>query len=155
MNELADGDLSQEPFVTKDRDEIAQLMDSINTMTHHNRTLISEISNVSESVSSQSEELTQSAYEVKEGTKQVSITMEEIAQGFETQADNVSELSNTMGTFNQYVEEASGDSKQVEENSKHVLEKTIEGRQLMDTASAEQSSSSMDGVAASSEQLAE
>lgn len=132
MNKLAEGDLSQKPLEAKSKDEIAQLINATNTMTSNNRELVSEISGVSESVSSQSEELTGSANEVKEGTEQVSITMEELANGSEMQANTVSDLANTMTAFNQYVEEASQEGKLVEKNSQHVLEKTNEGSQLMD-----------------------
>lgn len=71
MNEVAEGDLSKEPLITKTKDEVAQLVDATNRMTENNRKLLAQIRLVSESVSSQSEELTQSAEEVKTGSEQI------------------------------------------------------------------------------------
>ncbi|MDY0410161.1 methyl-accepting chemotaxis protein [Paracerasibacillus soli] len=134
MNDIANGDLNNEPLVTNKKDEIAQLVVATNRMTDNNRELIKEISHVSDSVSSQSEELTQSASEVREGTEQVARTMEELAQGSETQANSASNLAEMMNTFNQSVEEANNSGKQIEENSQHVLDMTAKGSQLMDTS---------------------
>ncbi|MEI3607371.1 HAMP domain-containing methyl-accepting chemotaxis protein [Pseudogracilibacillus sp. SE30717A] len=134
MNELAKGNMSEKPLVTKSRDEIAQLIVATNKMTENNRELINEISQVSESVSGQSEELTQSASEVREGTEQIAKTMEELATGAETQANSATDLASVMGTFNQQVEKANDNGKQIEENSKQILEMTAKGSNLMDSS---------------------
>lgn len=137
MNDLAKGDLSQEPLKTNNKDEVAQLVKATNIMSDNNRNLLNRISEVSESVSSQSEELTQAASEVKAGADQVAITMEELATGAETQANSASELASIMGTFTNRVEEANESGERIHENSGKVLELTTKGSQLMN-ASTEQ-----------------
>ncbi|MBO1001355.1 methyl-accepting chemotaxis protein [Pseudogracilibacillus auburnensis] len=135
MNELAEGDLSKEPLQVMTSDETAQLVTATNTMTKNNRELLNRIHEVSETVSSQSEELTQAAGEVKSGTEQVAITMEELASGAEMQANSASDLANVMGMFSSKVEEANENEHQIQENSKKVLAMTAEGSKLMSSSS--------------------
>ena len=59
-NRIANGDLSVEEISYKGNDEIGQLAKSMNTMRNSLRKIIQQVSDVSETVSSQSEELTQS-----------------------------------------------------------------------------------------------
>src|SRR5690606_37931007 len=88
----------------------------------------------SQVISSHSEELTQSAHEVKQGTEQISATMEELAAGTERQADFASELSSLMTTFVTKVEEANGHGELIQDSSNEVLEMTNNGRSLMESS---------------------
>jgi len=137
MKLIANGDLTEEPLETKSKDEIGQLVTATNDMNHSMRDLLNQINEVSETVSTQSEELTQSANEVKSGTEQISTTMQELASGSETQANSSSELSSAMSTFSTKVQEANENSEQIQHKSNDVLSMTDEGSQLM-TASEQQ-----------------
>ncbi|HLR63384.1 MAG TPA: methyl-accepting chemotaxis protein [Lentibacillus sp.] len=137
MKLIANGDLTEEPLETKSKDEIGQLVTATNDMNHSMRDLLNQINGVSETVSTQSEELTQSANEVKSGTEQISTTMQELASGSETQANSSSELSSAMSTFSTKVQEANENSEQIQHKSNDVLSMTDEGSQLM-TASEQQ-----------------
>lgn len=131
MNELAEGDLSKEPLQTDAIDETAQLVAATNAMTENNRNMLNQIREVSETVSSQSEELTQAANEVKAGSNQVAITMDELASGSEMQANSASDLTNMMGLFSDKVEEANQNGENIRVNSDKVLQLTGEGSKLM------------------------
>lgn len=69
MGLIANGDLSGDPLETNLRDEVGQLIVPTNETNDTTRNLLNQINVVSETVSSQSEELTQSASEVKAGTE--------------------------------------------------------------------------------------
>lgn len=69
MGLIANGDLSGDPLETNLRDEVRQLIVPTNETNDTTRNLLNQINVVSETVSSQSEELTQSASEVKAGTE--------------------------------------------------------------------------------------
>lgn len=131
MNNIAKGDLSQEPLKTTARDETAQLVAATNTMSENTRELLNRIREVSETVSSQSEELTQSANEVKAGSGQIALTMDELASGAEVQANSASNLTNMMGLFSNKVRIANENGERINENSSKVLELTDEGSKLM------------------------
>ena len=135
MKTIATGDLSEEPLKPSSKDETAQLTEAMNVMSANTRDLLNQISQVSQVVSSQSEELTQSASEVKVGTEQIATTMEELASGAETQANTSSELSSLMNLFAQKVGNANESGELVQQHSANVLELTSKGSALMHTSS--------------------
>ncbi|MCQ6274239.1 methyl-accepting chemotaxis protein [Bacillus sp. V3B] len=139
MKLIASGDLSKEPLKTKSRDEVGQLVIATNEMADSMRELLKQINIVSETVSSQSEELTQSANEVMAGSEQIAMTIQEMASGSETQANTSSELSSIMGSFSIRVQEANENGVQIEQSSNEVLEMTNEGSQLMDSSTNQMS----------------
>lgn len=131
MLEMAKGDLSGENMITKAKDEIGQLIHAANEMGHNTRNLLHTINDISGSVSSQSEELTQSANEVKSATDQVAMTMYDLAEGAESQATQAGHLSDLMDSFVHRVEEADDKGGQIQVASTKVLDMTSEGRRLM------------------------
>lgn len=134
LDELANGNLAHEPLRVTSRDEIAQLMESTNTLTRNNYQIVHQINDVAVTVSSQSEELTQIAGEVRTGTDQIAITMEELAAGAETQANSASDLAHTMGSFTNKVEQANENGEQIQNYSTNVLDLTKDGRNLMQSS---------------------
>src|SRR5690625_3435079 len=132
MNSVAGGDLSQKPLETRLVDEIGQLVVATNEMNGNMRTLLGQVSEVSETVSRQSEELTQASNEVSAGSEQIASTMQELASGSETQAHNAGELSNSMGRFTSKIGEANEDGRNIQQSSNEVLEMTTNGYQLME-----------------------
>jgi methyl-accepting chemotaxis protein len=133
----ASGDLSQESIVTKSQDELGQLINANNQTVEQVRELLFQINNVSESVSTQSEELTQSAIEVKEGSIQVAATMQEMATGAEAQVNHTSDLSATMMEFTKKIEELNTNGEQIQKTSNHVVSLTRTGNDLMEDSSAQ------------------
>lgn len=131
---LAKGDLSQKPIETRSRDEIGRLFEATNQMSENIKGLLKEIQIVSESVSSQSEQLTQSAFEVKEGSSQIATTMQELSSDSEAQAHTTSDLASAMKVFSGKINEASESGKEVFQSSQHVIELTETGSKLMFTS---------------------
>lgn len=131
MEYLADGDLTIGDVEVKTNDEVGRLACSLNNMKRQLQTMITNVARASESMSSQSEELSQSSSEVKSGSEQVAVTMEELASGAESQANHASELSTAMQTFTGTMEEVNENSKAIEASSEEVLQVAEEGRQLM------------------------
>ncbi|MRH42112.1 HAMP domain-containing protein [Aquibacillus halophilus] len=134
MNLIANGDLKHEPLVNHSKDEVGQLVDATNQMNENMKTLVGEISNVSVSVSNQSEELTQAANEVKEGSNQIASTMQELSSGAETQAHTTSDLATSMISFSEKINEANNSGELVYQSSQQVLDLTKEGSRLMNTS---------------------
>ncbi|AIF44196.1 methyl-accepting chemotaxis protein [Virgibacillus sp. SK37] len=137
MNRIAEGNLTDPAMEAKTRDEVGDLILATNQMSANTKELLAQINIVSDSVSSQSEELTQAASEVKAGTEQVAITMEELATGSETQANSASELSEHMNTFLLKVEEANKNGENVTNSSNKVQQMTDEGTELMKTSASQ------------------
>ncbi|WP_217588136.1 methyl-accepting chemotaxis protein [Lentibacillus saliphilus] len=137
MKAIADGDLSQEPLRVTSEDETGQLVLATNEMNEKMRNLLSQIHDVSETVSGQSEELTQSSNEVKAGSEQVATTMQELAAGSETQAQRSGDLATAMQSFVKDIEVANENGEHIRTHSKRVLQMTGEGSELMDVSKAQ------------------
>ena len=134
MNRMADGDLSGEPLESRSKDEVGQLVTAVNEMGDNTRRLVNEINMVSGSVTGQSEELTQSATEVKAATYQIATTMYELAAGSEAQANHASDLSQIMESFTLKVEGANEKGERIQRSSEEVLHMTSEGNRLMESS---------------------
>ncbi|PIC57108.1 chemotaxis protein [Sporosarcina sp. P12(2017)] len=131
MKRIAAGNLSSPPLETKLQDEIGQLIVSTNEMSTNTHNLLDEIHIVAQTVSSQSEELTQSAGEIKAGTAQIATTMEDLAYGTESQATNASSLSTTMEAFVSKVMDANENGTYIHQSSNEVLNMTSAGSDAM------------------------
>ncbi|RDW21392.1 chemotaxis protein [Oceanobacillus arenosus] len=131
MGHLAHGDLTQNEIHIKTKDETAQLGDALNLLQGNLKKVILNVSNTSETLNSQSEELTQSANEVKSGSEQVASTMQELAAGSETQANSTTDLASVMSSFTTKVQEANENGERIGDNSKIVLSMTKDGSELM------------------------
>jgi methyl-accepting chemotaxis protein len=134
MNRIASGDLSGEPLESRSKDEVGQLVNAINEMSGNTRQLVNDINIVSGSVTGQSEELTQSATEVKAATNQIATTMYELAEGAEMQANHAGDLAQSMEEFSHKVEEANEKGEQIHQSSEEVLTMTAEGSRLMQSS---------------------
>lgn len=132
--EVANGRLTVESMQYQGKDEIGQLASAIHQMKNNIRTILLKVTNASQSVSASSETLTQSAYEVNEGSNQIASTMQELSSGAETQADSAADLSESMSRFVDTVRASEQESLDVSTNSDHVLTLTNEGTMLMRTS---------------------
>lgn len=139
MNLLAEGDLTKEAIKVNTSDETGQLADALNHMQGRLRNTMESVRNASALLSGKSEEITGSTGEMKEGAEQIALTMDELATGSETQANNASDLSADMQRFAEEVESANNYGNQVEASSKEVIEMTGEGSTLMKSSETQMS----------------
>lgn len=131
MTHIANGNLTIDALDISSKDETGQLAGGLNNLHTNLKNMIGNISQASQLISGHSEELTQSANEVKVGTEQIATTMEEIASGTESQASLAGDLSTSMGTYVEKVEEANNNGERIYQSSNEVLQLTEDGAQLM------------------------
>lgn len=131
MNAIAVGKLNHEPLETTLRDEVGQLVVTTNQMNENMRDAMLQVSEVSEIIDRQSNDLNITSNEVSEGAEQIAATMQELASGSETEANHASALSSKMVTFADKVESANNDSMQIEQASNDVMRMTADGMKLM------------------------
>ena len=131
IEQLADGNLNNEPLEVNRVDEIGALMTSANEMNEKLRTTLQSIFTVSETVAASSEELAQSSNEVKTGSEQIAMTMQDLATGAETQASSSSDLVETMASFTHRMQETTNEGLELKDHSTHVQELTSTGKKLM------------------------
>lgn len=135
MKLIADGDVSQAPLPVTSRDELGQLTSSINEVNGNLKGIFHKLGEVAGTVNAHSEELTQSANEVKVGMEQVAATMEQLSAGSEVQATSAGKISETMGELLGRIDEAHDNGEKVEKSSDEVLQLTNKGSKLMGTSS--------------------
>lgn len=130
-NEIASGQLNSEQLTYVGNDEIGQLSSSINSMGQSLREMISEISNVSSDVDRQSATMFASSEEVKLGSQQIAISIEEMANGSSSQADSAATISQKTNEFTDSILKASEGSEQLVRFSDEVLKAAEEGDHQM------------------------
>lgn len=130
MKEVEEGNL-QVTLAQSGHNEISQLSRSVDEMKESLRSLIQNVGGAAHSVSSQSEELTQSANEVREGSLQIASTMTELSSGAESQANSSSQLSEMMEDFTTKIQHAHQGGIEVANASEEVLSMTEEGSEMM------------------------
>lgn len=130
-SEVANGNLTVDSMDYHGKDEIGQLAYAVNQMKKNIRNILQKVADMSHTVSASSEELTQSANEVKEGSVQASYTMEELASGSESQASSASDLAERMNDFVDKINHSEQSGQDVASNSENVLSLTHDGSTLM------------------------
>lgn len=83
---IADGDLTQEVYVSKSGDEIGALTKAFGVMVNKLRTVIHEVREMSMNTAASSEEMTSSAEEVSRASSQIADAINELAKGASEQA---------------------------------------------------------------------
>ena len=133
--ELTTGKLNGEPIDIKHFDELGKLGDAINQMQQQLKAIIVSISEASHTLEENSRDLHHASKEVKLGTEQVAITMQELATGSETQASSASNLATVIDVFNDEFQAVNQNTIQIAEGSKEILANTNQGEELMQKSS--------------------
>lgn len=134
---IANGDLSNEDLPINSQDEVGQLATAMNHMQHNLRSIIGNLVEAAHTTNNFSEELMQSADDVKLSSDQIAVTMNEIAEGSESQSNSISDLAETMELFTTRVEHINKGGSELQNHSDSVLTMTERGTKLM-TESTEQ-----------------
>ncbi len=129
--DISKGHLSTKPIDYEGKDEIGQLSHAINTLQLNMRDIIQNVASASEDVSIRSEQLKQSSSEVKEGSEQMVITMDELATGAETQANQATQLSEQMTEFVISVQFSQQQGQEIAQTSNDIIHLTEGGAELM------------------------
>ncbi|MGF7048441.1 methyl-accepting chemotaxis protein [Paenibacillus sp. DS2015] len=96
LNRIADGDLTVETIVVKNKDELGTMVDSVNRMVLHLRASVNQMLDASNKVASSSEQLLANSKNNADASNHVTISVQEVATGAEIQAQNSIECSRAM-----------------------------------------------------------
>lgn len=134
MDRVRRGKLNNEHLEILSQDETGQLSESTNIMQDRLKALVSSISEVSYLISLNTKELFETSSEVVSGTDQVAMTMQELSEGSETQANTASKLANIMNSFSDKVAVTTDNGKQIKNLSTKVTDETKNGRVMMESS---------------------
>lgn len=130
-NHIAAGDLSSQMIDYEGKDEIGRLSHSIRQMGVNLRSIVHQISSVSDQVAVQSGKLLQSATDVKNGSSQISMTMEQLAAGTEEQASSSAEIAGVIDGLNQRIIEANTLNEKLIASFNDLMDMARKGNELM------------------------
>ncbi|WP_170289350.1 methyl-accepting chemotaxis protein [Metabacillus lacus] len=131
LSEISKGNLHHEPLHYKGKDEVGDLVESVNGMNDQLKLLVGEIFKASRQVGEQSGHLLHSSSEVREGSEQIASTMQELTSGAENQASSASQLSGAMADFLEKIQTANEASASAYTTSKAAISQTSAGTLLM------------------------
>lgn len=134
LDRVRRGKLNNEYLEILTQDETGQLSESTNIMQDRLKDLVSSISEVSYLLSLNTKELFETSSEVVSGTDQVAMTMQELSEGSETQANTASKLANIMNSFSDKVAVTNDNGLQIRTLSNKVAEETNNGRVMMESS---------------------
>ncbi|SDC45387.1 methyl-accepting chemotaxis sensory transducer with Cache sensor [Pelagirhabdus alkalitolerans] len=132
MTALSNNDLRSEPIDIGHENELGQLATAANQVQDQLKSMIAKVKETSTSVLNKSERLSQSAYDVNQGSVQISSTMEELASATELQSSHASELADDTESFTNAIENVSNDGETVKNHAIEVNELAISGKEKMD-----------------------
>ncbi|WP_405170528.1 methyl-accepting chemotaxis protein [Paenibacillus sp. FSL H8-0280] len=131
---IADGDLTGEAIVVRNRDEIGELAESFNKMMDNLRHLIHQVAHNADRVAASSEELTASTEQTATATEQVATTMEEIATGMDTQVSMVGDGFHTINELSTGFQQMTVNTQNMSDEATNASAKTISGNDAVQSA---------------------
>jgi methyl-accepting chemotaxis protein len=128
---MANGDLTTTSSLTARKDEIGTLMNATDELTGKMHLILGNIHNISENLAAHSEELAQSVNEVNDASTQMTHTMQEVADGADTQSKRAISLADTVSEFKVSVQDAANEGRSLQQLSGDVQMLTNSGQQMM------------------------
>lgn len=135
--DVADGDLKQENLEIDTGDEMEVLSTSLNNLKNNFREIISQVSELTESLSSSSQELAATSEEISASAEEVGRAVEEVASGSEEQSAQIDETEDNIKNLSAQIGDISEKSEQMEARAKDVLENISRGNESVEKSISE------------------
>lgn len=134
LQRISGGDLTAEDTVITNLDEVGLLARTVNDTNHTLLEIVSRIRNVSGTITEQGAELMHTISDTKEGSKQIALTMEELANASGSQAEAAVDASKAVDELNRLIEAFAGRGMDLSLHSEQVRQKGDKGQQLMESS---------------------
>ena len=136
---VAAGDLTVEPVVVKNRDEVGRLASDFNTMVATLKQLVYQVRVNTEQIASSSEELTASAQQSSEASEHNAVTMQQLAEGTDKQVRTMEETDRTMKELATGIQQIATSAQSVAQTAMQASETAKGGDLIIQKAVAEMS----------------
>lgn len=130
--QLADGNLSIEPVIINNRDEIGQLGKDFNTMLANIKGLIGSLQGHIQTVAATSEELSASADETTRATEQITRAMVDVSEGADQQVQGARTSNEAISEMVAGMDQATSSVQAVSDLAMSTKEYTSVGSSMMD-----------------------
>ncbi|WP_368650919.1 methyl-accepting chemotaxis protein [Bacillus inaquosorum] len=133
-NHIAEGDLSNDMEPLKSKDELGDLNEALQKMVGNLRDIVGYSKEISSRVLSSSQVLATATNETRSGSKHITETMNEMAEGSEQQAQDAVTIAESMNEFTESIDKAYNRGITISDTSQNVLELAVSGNENMDTS---------------------
>lgn len=131
-NKIASGDLSDIDYEIKSSDEIGVLFENIIKMRENLKMFVEDIDNKSEDVLNSSNILQQSSHVAANGSEEIAITVNQVANGASEQAINMVNSSENMNLLGELIEKEQSNIDKLEKATMKVDSLRKEGFDVVD-----------------------
>ncbi|ARV46547.1 chemotaxis protein [Bacillus subtilis] len=133
-NHIAKGDLSNDMEPLKSKDELGDLNEALQKMVGNLRDIVGYSKEISSRVLSSSQVLATATNETRSGSRHITETMNEMAEGSEQQAQDAVTIAESMNEFTESIDKAYNRGITISDTSQNVLELAVSGNENMDTS---------------------
>ncbi|MCY8137418.1 methyl-accepting chemotaxis protein [Bacillus inaquosorum] len=133
-NHIAEGDLSNDMEPLNSKDELGDLNEALQKMVGNLRDIVGYSKEISSRVLSSSQVLATATNETRSGSKHITETMNEMAEGSEQQAQDAVTIAESMNEFTESIDKAYNRGITISDTSQNVLELAVSGNENMDTS---------------------
>ncbi|WP_338443221.1 methyl-accepting chemotaxis protein [Bacillus spizizenii] len=133
-NHIAKGDLSSDIEPLNSKDELGDLNEALQKMVGNLRDIVGYSKEISSRVLSSSQVLATATNETRSGSKHITETMNEMAEGSEQQAQDAVTIAESMNEFTESIDKAYNHGITISDTSQNVLELAVSGNENMDTS---------------------
>ncbi|MDZ5720686.1 methyl-accepting chemotaxis protein [Bacillus sp. SN1] len=133
-NHIAEGDLSNDMEPLNSKDELGDLNEALQKMVGNLRDIVGYSKEISSRVLSSSQVLATATNETRSGSRHITETMNEMAEGSEQQAQDAVTIAESMNEFTESIDKAYNRGITISDTSQNVLELAVSGNENMDTS---------------------
>lgn len=137
LNLITSGKLNHEPLAVQGDGEVVALTKATNAMQTYLIEIINQIKMSSGILTGKSDVLSQSAQEVKDGSEQVAVTMQELAIGTENQAHSATLLATNMDAFRGEIATVMTAGSTANHTSRNIASLSEKGKMLMSASKSQ------------------
>lgn len=128
---ISHGDLTTTDVHANASKELSLLSDAINQMKQNLHLILRDVGHLSEKINDEGKRFVTIAHDVESGSEQVALTIEELAHGASSQADEASSISEKTKAFNDQIETALNHSHELVDTSDQTLSTADDGYKHM------------------------
>ncbi|CAN2247988.1 methyl-accepting chemotaxis protein [Bacillus vallismortis] len=133
-NHIAEGNLSNDIEPLNSKDELGDLNEALQKMVGNLRDIVGYSKEISSRVLSSSQVLTTATNETRSGSKHITETMNEMAEGSEQQAQDAVTIAESMNEFTESIDKAYNHGMTISDTSQNVLGLAVSGNENMATS---------------------
>lgn len=131
LKKIADQDLSVKNIKIKNKDELGDLANGLNTMTSNLKEVLHSVSNSAQQVAATSEELTASSEQTSRASEEITESIQQISSGQESQLFGMQEAKNSVSQISSSITEITTNIKELNELSIETSKVSDSGNEVI------------------------